>query len=140
MLSTKMKNKNRIISICENSDEIKVGDIFDGAEFADESEGIKTKIVFCGKISEEELLFRSLSGRFYFSISDGWGEKNGILYGIKKGFLFDFGHPTTEENITFECEQSLGTYHSSVGAMAYQSKKSVLDKIMIVINENMNNT
>lgn len=47
----------------------------------------------CAKISDNEILFRSKDGQYYFSLCDGWGEENGTLYGLKLGIFHDFKHP-----------------------------------------------
>jgi hypothetical protein len=69
-------------------------------------------------------------GQVYFSIADGWGVKDGVLYGLALGTIyFDFGHPTTPETIAQECSKSCGTYRSFAGAMAHHSRRETLDKI-----------
>ena len=119
MLSDKIKRENKILSVCERSRDFHVGDTFKKVIFADEDHRIKASggVCYCGVISDDEVLFRSADGSVYFSICGGWGERHGILYGLEMGIFFDFGHPTTEETILSECEDSLGTYHTWGGAM-----------------------
>ena len=93
------------------------------------------QIAYCGKIKDNELLFRTVDGRFYFSLLDGWGSEGGTLYGLSDGFCFDFKHPTNKETILFECEAQLGTYHSWAGAMAYHERKRILKTIASVMKK-----
>ena len=142
MLSQKIIRLNRIYSICEKSKEITMGDTFTNVRFADSDNYIihgETSIVCCGNISEDEMLFRSEDGRYYFSVCYGWGEEDGVLYGIERGMFFDFGHPTSDETILAECEKALGEYHSWAGAIAYQSKKLTLENIVGVMRRTVKN-
>ena len=76
------------------------------------------------------MLFRSLDERYYFSLRNGWGVKDSTLYGLEVGLYFDFGHPTTQESLSDECENALGSYHTWGGALAYYHRKAILDKIL----------
>lgn len=140
MLSNKLKKERKIVSICEESRDFHVDDTFKKVVFADDDdEQVKTTagISYCGRVSGDEALFRTGDGRVYFSICDGWGEKDGILYGLEQGIFFDFGHPTTEDTILAECEKGLGTYSTWGGAMAYQSRKGTLDTIAKVMKKKL---
>ena len=136
MLSQKIIRARQIYAVCESSKEIKPGDVFKDVKFIDQNEEIlpgQCRIICCGEISKDEMLFRSSDGRFYFSIKDGWGAESDILYGITKGLYFDFQHPTTDQTILSECESHLGTYKSWAGAMAFQARKHTLEKISEVM-------
>ena len=139
MLSKHINMNNRIYDICERSGEIQPGETFIGVRIAstDAFDFIakNVKVVCCGKIKHDELLFRTEDGSYYFSICDGWGEEDGILYGLSKGISYDFKHPTTDETILAECEANRGTYHSWAGAMAYRSRCHVLDAIITVMKK-----
>ena len=139
MLSNSLVRKNQIYTICERSGDIHAGDTFLGVHLADQDDfpsiPEKTSIVCCGKIKDDELLFRTVDGRFYFSLRDGWGCEDGTLYGLSRGLFFDFGHPTTDETILSECESHLGTYHTWGGAMAYQARKHTLDTIAALVKK-----
>ena len=142
MLSQKLLAKSHTYAVCGRSGDIEVGDTFIDVRFADagpsrDVSGIA--VVCCGKVSDDEMLFRSEDGRYYFSVSDGWGEEDGVLYGISRGLFFDFGHPTSEETILAECESALGEYHSWAGAMAHQSKKWTLEMIVGVMRRIVKN-
>ena len=137
MLSKSLIRKNCVCSICEKSEDILPGEIFTGVRLADRDEfnsiPAVVTVVCCGKINNHELLFRTGNGRFYFSVRDGWGEEDGVLYGLRQGFCHDFKHPTTAETIIEECDAAVGTYHTWGGAMAYQSRKHTLDVIRSVV-------
>ncbi len=139
MLSNKLKKERKIVSVCEESRDFHIGDTFKKVVFANDDEQVKTNtgISYCGKVSSNEALFRTGDGRVYFSICEGWGEKEGILYGLEQGIFFDFGHATTEESILSECEKGLGTYSTWGGAMAYQSMKGTLDTIAKVMKKEL---
>lgn len=142
MLSQELLAKIHTYTVCERSGEIEVGDTFISVRFADVAPSCDVSgiaVVCCGKVSDDELLFRSEDGQYYFSVRDGWGEKDGVLYGISRGIFFDFGHPTSDETILAECESALGEYHSWAGALAYQSKKHTLEKIAEVMRRTDNN-
>ena len=145
MLSNKLKREDKIFSVCKKSGNISAGQTFKGIRLADE-DGIEdlrdcglthTNTVCCGKISRDELLFRTEDGRYYFSVCDGWGEENGVLYGIEPGIFYDFGHPTSVENIPTECRTALEscTYNSWAGAMAAHAKKDELEDIERVMRK-----
>ena len=137
MLSESVRRKKEVFSICESSSDLNPGDEFKNIIWGDQSDGVLLpdcfRAICCGSVSSEEMLFRSEDGRYYFSIKDGWGKKEGVLYGIRKGFLFDFKHPTKTENIIEECERSKGSYSTWCGCMAYHYRKKVLDTICRVV-------
>lgn len=139
MLSNSLDFKKRIYSICEKSGEIVSGEVLSGVIFAEPNSfhSIPTgiKIICCGKVSESELLFRTENGQYYFSVCDGWGENNGILYGIRQGIYYNFNYPTTVDTITSECDAVLGTYHSWGGALAYRARKNTLNIIRCVMEK-----
>ncbi len=139
MLANKLIRKNKIYSICAGSGDIQVGESFFGVRIVDPDALDRipsdAQIAYCGKIKDDELLFRTVDGRFYFSLLDGWGSEGGTLYGLSHGFCFDFKHPTNEETILFECEAQLGTYHSWAGAMAYHERKRILKTIASVMKK-----
>ena len=137
MLSQKIIRKKRIYSICEKSAEINPNDVFKKVILAESNENRmipdEVCIVCCGKVNDEEMLFRSSDGRCYFSVKDGWGEESGILYGISEGLYFDFQHPTTDQTIL--SERLTGYYRSYSGAMAFQGKKRTLEIIKSVMKK-----
>lgn len=139
MLSQNINKKDKVYSVCKNSGEIAPGEVFRGVAFADEHEEknipTETGIVCCGKVSENEMLFRTGDGRVYFPVYDGWGKEDGVLYGLKRGFAVDFGHPTDINGLVSECEAYAGAYASYAGALFYKAKKDALRKILSVMKK-----
>ena len=80
MLANKLIRKNKIYSICAGSGDIQVGESFFGVRIVDPDALDRipsdAQIAYCGKIKDDELLFRTVDGRFYFSLLDGWGLKD----------------------------------------------------------------
>lgn len=70
MLANKLIRKNKIYSICEGSGDIQVGESFFGVRIVDPDALDRipsdAQIAYCGKIKDNELLFRTIDGRFYF--------------------------------------------------------------------------
>ncbi len=139
MLSNTLVRKNKIYSICVRSGNIQAGETFNGICLADTDSFSSViedaPVVCCGQIKDDELLFRTIGGRYYFSLRDGWGYEDGTLYGLSRGLFFDFKHPTYDETILSECEANLGTYHTWGGAMAYQARKHTLDTIAAILKK-----
>lgn len=138
MITQTILKKNAVYSICEQSGDIEKGTQFTGVCFADcEYRTIPENmpIVCCGQYGEDEILFRSKDGRYRFSIIDGWGEKDGVLYGLKQGLYYDFERPATDEAVLSAYENLPGDYRSWSGAMAYHAKKQTLEKIAAVLKK-----
>ena len=138
-----IRERNRIYEICENSDEIIPGDTFKGLVTIEDITHVMTpmpkeKLICCGRISDDEMLFRTDDGRWYFSIRDGWGTFDNKLYGLRVGMRYNFKHPTTHETIIDECEAARGTYNSWAGAMVWHARGQTLDKIISVMKREMN--
>ena len=142
MRSKSITQHNRVTAVCADSGDIRPGETFQGVVMAQRDDRlaslpVRALIVCCGKISDEELLFRTGDGRFYFSICDGWGSRDGVLYGLQTGLFHDFQHPTTAETIPAECEAALDAYrnrvHSFNTAMMHYAKQRTLDKIRSVM-------
>ncbi len=138
MLSESAIERKRIYEICEQSGEIEPGDTFCGLVTAQDISIMMTpmpreKLICCGKISDDELLFRTDDGRWYFSLCGGWGSSDGMLYGLYVGIRYNFKHSTTPGTVIEECEAARGTYNSWAGAMAWQARQQTLDKIISVM-------
>ena len=136
----KASRKKHVYEVCERSGDINPGETYSGVRLGEWDESFfipaDVKVVCCGRVNDSELLFRTENGSYYFSICDGWGEEEGILYGLRRGIFYDFQHPTTEDTIIAECEANRGTYHTWGGAMLYHARKHTLDTIVSVIKRN----
>ncbi len=131
MLSQKLRKRNRILAVCGGSGDVVRGDAFREVCLAAEEtfSGPHPGAVCCGRIGEDEPLFHTLDGQIYFSVRDGWGMKDGALYGLELGILYDFGHPTEEETILEECAAQVGSYQSYSGFLYCRDRKRELDRI-----------
>ena len=140
MLSKTIQNKNHIFSICQKSGDIAQNTVFKSVKIADN--GIITeklaskKIICCGNVSDDEKVFRTEDGRYYFSVCDGWGNDSDMLYGLRTHIFHDFGHPTTFEDALVECDLK-PKYTTWGGAMAYHAKKGHLDVLKRIIKSIM---
>ena len=131
MLSHTLSKQVKIFEICRKSPKIRPGDTFSGVIVSDDDLdfNFKTTVICCGKINRDEMLFKTEDGRYYFSLTGGWGTEKGILYGIETEFCFDFKHPTDPSALEQECQNALGTYSTWGGAMAYSFRKNRLETI-----------
>lgn len=147
MLAKRIINERQVYSICEKSIEIKVGDMFKTVVFSDQFDNehfvpLQKGIICCGNIREEEMLFCSDDGVCYFSIIDGWGVEDGILYGLNKGMFFKFPHPTTFETIVSDCEEQIKNLNKlparcgQFAAMARAEQKKCLGEIESIMKKN----
>jgi len=136
MLSKKLTDKNKALTICRKSRKITPGDSFRCVIVEEDSLyplPKDTAVICCGAISREEMLFRTEDGRYYFSLVDGWGSEGDTLYGLDVDLFFDFKHPTDAAVIREECNAALGTYSTWCGAMAYHHRKDMFEKILKVM-------
>lgn len=136
MLSPDAIERKRIYEICERSGDIKPGDTFSDCIVADDpyySVPSDEGVICCGAVSDDEILFRTCDGSYYFSLTGGWGSCDGILYGLTLGLEHDFKRTTTPETIVDECEADRGTYNSWAGALSWQARQRVLDAIISVM-------
>ena len=140
MLSKEFERKIRIFGICERSGDILPGTVFRAAELAERDPAFRlppaASVVCCGAVSESELLFRTGDGGLYFSLRDGWGGEDGVLYGIRVGFHYDFGHPAAEEEIIAECAQPLRGMRSFGGTMVQHALTEYRKAIRTVLERN----
>lgn len=150
MLAKSIIQRNRVTAVCERSGDIRPGEIFQGIIMAQRDDRlaslpVRARIVCCGKVSDEELLFRTEDGRCYFSVLDGWGSRNvsqngsenRALYALRIGLFHQFGRPTTAETLPAACEEALRLYRNRIGswitAMIYDARKRTLEKILSVM-------
>ena len=132
-----------IYNICKSSDEIKPGDSFNSCITVTESLSpllTGRKIICCGQSSDDEILFRTEDGRFYFFLQGYWGSRDGILYGNTIIPGHDFKRTTTPETIIDECEADRGDYdpHSWIEAISWKARAGILDRIINVMKRESN--
>ena len=123
MLAYEIKKKEIIYTVCRNTEDINYGEVFDIIQLADDTNlDFNTPVICCGNLDEKEKLFRTVDGRYYFGLRDGWGAEDRTLYGIRLGIIYDFGHPTTLESALSECDKK-GTYSSFGGAIREHNRR-----------------
>ena len=114
--------------ICEKSGDIARGAVFRSVRTTDTEyyEELKkldgSSIICCGDVNDEEKIFRTEDGRFYFTLQDGWGYENKCIYGMKHGLFQDFGQPTTFEEALAKCDFK-PQYSTFGGALKYQARR-----------------
>lgn len=138
MLSPALSRKNHIISVCVTGGDILPGTVFEAAEIAFPDDRMQIPfseaIVCIGKRSDSEMLFSAANGRYFFTVADGWGAEDRVLYGLKIGVCFDFNHPTTVDSAIAQLEQNVKpTYTTWGGAMAYAAKTGAQKRILAAL-------
>lgn len=138
MVNEKILKNERILEICKKSGDIKPGAVFPSVEIAESVSGLELvknqTVICCGKVNDNEILFKTKDGRYYFSLLNGWGEQDGVLYGLCGGIFYNFRRPMTERSVIEEIDR-LGDYHSWGGALRYMAQKIALEKIISVIRK-----
>lgn len=136
----KLKNKARVRSVCRQNVSVKTGDVFRGIHFAKNPDLPKIdfsnqKVCVHGIAYEDELLVSTKKQRYFFTLKDGWGVKDGYLYGMRLGIFMDFGHSVTREEIQEMADSPLekrGVY----ARVSEVAKKERMKTILKVMNNN----
>ena len=136
MLSEKIKKKQKVYSVCGRNNAVKTGDVFDGGVFAEDpvlpSAVFDSRIYIHGRIAQDELLASAGNQRYFFSLKDGWGAEGSCLFAIKLGFLTDFGHPMTREDMQALANKPLnrkGVYASLAERGKREQIRMILSKM-----------
>ena len=136
MLSEKIKKKQKVYSVCGRNNAVKTGDVFDGIVFAEDpvlpSAVFDSRIYIHGHIVQDELLASAGSQRYFFSLKDGWGTEGNRLFAIKLGFLKDFCHPMTREDMQTLANKPLnrkGVYASLAERGKREQIRMILSKM-----------
>lgn len=138
MLCERIRNTIRIAAVClSDSRAFSSGMTFDGVTVAETGyiadKSILNRRIRCHGITDSEgLLVSSDDMRCYFTLKDGWGEKNRRLYALSIGFYIDFGAPVTLElleKMLSEPVKSKGVY----AALAEQEKRKHIKTIISVL-------
>ncbi len=103
MLSKRKEYRDKIYEICKKSGDVNINDHFTGVLFS-ESElydkpyaSMPCKCI--GKIGSSERVFLTDDKLCYFSVTDGWGEKDGYLVALDQGFVFRHDIPMELEDL-----------------------------------------
>lgn len=133
----KLENKWRVYSVCRQNMSVKTGDVFRGIRFAEKPywpkiDFSKQKVCIHGIAYEDELLVSTRKQRYFFTLKDGWGMKDGYLYGMRLGTFMDFGRSVTREEIQEMADspsKKRGVYTHMSEAMKKEQMKTIL-KVM----------
>ena len=139
MVANHIQKKYEVFTNCREHRNPRRGELFrrfetaEGTTSADMIPG-KRQICCVGPVDESSILFRTVDGRYYFALEDGWGVKGDTLYGLELGMHFDFGHPTKREDLAEECNRVVENCHpnSWAAAMRCHSLKGIIGTILEV--------
>ena len=97
MLSKRKEYQNEIYNVCQKSGDVNINDRFNGVHFLGlvffEKYYETTPCVCIGKIGSSERVFLTEDKLCYFSVTGGWGEKDGFLVALSQGFEFKHDNP-----------------------------------------------
>ncbi len=105
MLSEKIKEQYRAIEICEKDNtDFKKGMMFDRLVISNSrrKDLEDTPVIFLGFFDSDEMILCTADKKICFSLYDGWGVENNILYAISVGPICSFKNPITIENLKAE--------------------------------------
>ena len=103
MLSKRKEYRDKIYEICKKSGDVNINDhftgvLFSGSELYDKPyASMPCKCI--GKIGSSERVFLTDDKLCYFSVTDGWGEKEGSLAALGQGFVFRHDIPMELEDL-----------------------------------------
>ena len=97
MLSERKKKEMEMFTICQTSGDININDRFNGTRYLTpvlfDEYYAKTPCICIGKIGNSERIFVTEDKLCYFSVTYGWGEKDGFLVVLNQGFEFKHDQP-----------------------------------------------
>ena len=138
MLCEQLRHIIKIAEVClSDSRAFSSGMTFDGVTIA-ETGCIADKSILNGRITchgitdSGELLVSTGNMRKFFTLKDGWGEKNRRLYALSIGFYIDFGASVTLdilEKMLSEPANPKGVY----AGLAEQEKRKHIKTIISVL-------
>ena len=103
MLSKRKEYQDEIYEICKKSGDVSINDRFKGVQFSESALYDKSytemSCVCIGKIGGSERVFLTDDKLCYFSVTDGWGEKEGSLAALGQGFMFRYDTPMELEDL-----------------------------------------
>ena len=103
MLSKRKEYRDEIYEICQKSGDVNINDHFTGVIFSESAfydrsyASMPCKCI--GKIGSSERVFLTDDKLCYFSVTDGWGEKDGYLAALGQGFVFRHDTPMELEDL-----------------------------------------
>lgn len=103
MLSKRKEYRDEIYEICQKSGDVNINDHFTGVIFSESAlydrsyASMPCKCI--GKIGGSERVFLTDDKLCYFSVTDGWGKKDGYLVALNQGFVFRLDTPMELEDL-----------------------------------------
>ena len=133
----KIENSLEVCHVCRQKVSVNTGDVFYGVHFSKKLDWpkfdfSKQKVCVLGIVYEHELLVSTKEQRYFFTLRDGWGVKDGYLYGMELGMFIDFGHSVTREEIQKIADRPFkknGVFAHMSEAMEKERMKTIL-KVM----------
>lgn len=103
MLSKRKEYQNEIYEICKKNGDVSINDRFRGVQFSESALYDKyyaeMPCVCIGKIGSSERVFLTDDKLCYFSVTNGWGAKDGYLVALEQGFIFKHDVPMEIEDL-----------------------------------------
>ena len=138
MLSKEKADELEIFEICRNSGDIKIGDCFTGINkkcMKYYSKAFLKKPCRCiGKVDDKQRIFVTEDKRCYFTVSDGWGEKNGVLTFVHLDNDMFFENPTGINELR-DYIDSIPPAKSWISAMSGFSRRSWANRYLKALEE-----
>ena len=99
MLTKEKKLEFEILEICKNSGDIEVGDRFDGFYGYKCYDELYDRSFLCIGKRDNVRLFTTMDKLYYFTVSGGWGEKDGKLVAIEIYGMLHFKVPSGADEL-----------------------------------------
>ena len=139
MLSEKKLCENEIYEICKSARDINLNECFRGVRIltpAIGSEHLLERTFACiGKIGSSERILLTDDKLCCFSVTDGWGEKDGYLFALNLGFVFNSEKPVGVKKLK-EFIDNPPTSHGFISHMAMGCEIEKAKKILKALSQN----
>ena len=141
MLAKDRMEELAILEICKNSGDIDVGDCFIGIDercMNGYSKTFLSKPCYCiGKVDDKKRIFVTENKRCYFTVSGGWGEKDGVLTFVHLDNDLCFDYPTGINELRNYVDNipDIPNRQSWTGAMINSSKKRMANMYLKALQE-----
>ena len=138
MLSKRKEYRDEIYEICQKSGDVNINDHFTGVILSEskvyDKSYASTPCKCIGKIGSSERVFLTDDKLCYFSVTDGWGEKEGCLVALEQGFVFRHDIPMELEDLKASVAEPPETH--GVAANMKRCAEIRIAKTIISILEN----
>ena len=138
MLSKEKADEFEVFEICKNSRDINIGDSFIGINkrcMRCYSKAFLKKPCRCiGKVDDKQRIFVTDDKRCYFTVSGGWGEKNGVLSFVHLDNDMFFENPTGVNELR-DYIDNIPPSKSWIRALSNHSRRSWATKYLETLEE-----